>query len=158
FTPIFAQAGAELPLQTRILIGVGDFLRNYGLMMLTLLLTLGLLGTRTLQDEKARLATETVLLKVPIIGSLMRATQAARLTRTVGTLLENGVGLVPALGIGQGVLTCLIASRAVADALSKVKEGSRLAPALAVHAFFPLQTIHMLQLGEETGRLGEMAV
>ena len=76
----------------------------------------------------------------------------------MGTLLKNGVGLVPALGIAQGVLTGVIAGRAVADALAKVKEGGRLAPALASHAFFPLQTIHMLQLGEETGRLGEMAL
>jgi general secretion pathway protein F len=99
-----------------------------------------------------------MLLKLPVVAFLMRATQAARLTRTVGTLLNNGVGLVPALGISQGVLTGVIASRAVADALAKVKEGSRLAPALGRHAFFPLQTIHMLQLGEETGRLGEMAL
>ncbi|HEX4636539.1 MAG TPA: type II secretion system F family protein [Rhizomicrobium sp.] len=158
FTPIFAQAGAELPVQTRVLIGFGDFLRSYGLLILVLLLSLGLLAYRLLQGENARLAAESVLLKVPVVGPLMRATQAARLTRTVGTLLNNGVGLVPALGISQAVMTSLTASRAVADALSKVKEGSRLAPALAAHAFFPLQCIHLLQLGEETGRLGEMAV
>lgn len=158
FTPIFAQAGAELPIQTRILIGLGDFLRGYGLVLLTLLLALGFLGYRLLQNEKARLVVEAGLLKLPVIGTLMRATQAARLTRTAGTLLKNGVGLVPALGIAQGVLTSLIAGRAVADSLSKVKEGSRLAPALAVHSFFPLQTIHLLQLGEETGRLSEMAL
>lgn len=158
FTPIFAQAGADLPVQTQILIGLGDILQNYGLLMLALLLALGFLGYRLLQAEKARLAAERTLLKVPVVAGLMRATQAARLTRTVGTLLKNGVGLVPALGISQGVLTSLIAGRAVADALAKVKEGSRLAPALGSHAFFPLQTIHMLQLGEETGRLSEMAL
>src|SRR5262249_45958455 len=151
FTPIFAQAGAELPVQTRILIGLGDFLRGYCLVLLALLLSLGFLGYRLLQAEKTRLAAEALLLKLPVVGPLMRATQAARRTRTVGTLLNNGVGLVPALGISQGVTTSLIASRAVADSLSKVKEGSRLAPALAAHGFFPLQTIHLLQLGEETG-------
>jgi len=158
FTPIFAQAGADLPVQTQILIGLGDILQNYGLLMLAALLALGFLGYRLLQADKARLAAERTLLKVPVIAALMRATQAARLTRTLGTLLKNGVGLVPALGISQGVLTSLIAGRAVADTLAKVKEGSRLAPALAAHAFFPLQTIHMLQLGEETGRLSEMAL
>jgi general secretion pathway protein F len=158
FTPIFAQAGAELPIQTQILIGLGDALQNYGLAMLAVTLGLGFLCYRLLQAEKARLAAEKTLLKVPVVASLMRATQAARLSRTVGTLLKNGVGLVPALGISQGVLTSVIAGRAVADTLAKVKEGSRLAPALGSHAFFPLQTIHMLQLGEETGRLSEMAL
>jgi general secretion pathway protein F len=158
FTPIFAQAGAELPVQTKILIGLGDVLQNYGALMLVVLLALAFLGYRLLQVEKARLAAERVLLKVPVVGGLMRATQAARFTRTVGTLLQNGVGLVAALSISQGVLTSLSSARTVADAVSKVKEGSRLASALAAHAFFPLQTIHMLQLGEETGRLSEMAL
>ncbi len=158
FTPIFAQAGAELPIQTRILIGLGDALQNYGLLMLAVLLGQGFLCYRLLQAEKVRLTAEKTLLKVPVVASLLRATQAARLSRTLGTLLKNGVGLVPALGISQGVLTSVIAGRAVADTLAKVKEGSRLAPALGSHAFFPLQTIHMLQLGEETGRLSEMAL
>lgn len=158
FTPIFAQAGVALPVQTRILIGLGDLMRSYGLLILALLLMLGLLAGRLLQRENARLAAEALSLRIPVVGSLIRATQAARLTRAIGTLLKNGVGLVPALGIGQGTLTSHIAGRAVADALNKVKEGNRLAPALAAHAFFPLQTIHMLQVGEETGRLGEMAL
>ena len=158
FTPIFAQAGAELPLQTRILIGLGQYMQDYGAAMLALGLALAFLAWRLLQSGKARLAAERMLLKMPIIGGLIRGTQAARFTRTVGTLLQNGVGLVAALGISQGVLTSVLSERAVGDAISKVKEGSRLASALAVHAFFPLHTIHMLQLGEETGKLSEMAL
>lgn len=158
FTPIFAQAGADLPIQTQILIGMGDFLKTYGALMLALLLALGLLARRLLAEQKARLSAERTLLKLPVISSLVRATQAARFSRTLGTLLGNGVSLVSALAIAQGVLTSLIATNAVADSLAKVKEGGRLASALAVHAFFPLQTIHMLQLGEETGRLSEMAL
>jgi len=65
---------------------------------------------------------------------------------------------VTALSISQGVLSSLTAARAVDDAVLKVKEGGRLAGALAEHAYIPAQTIHMLQLGEETGRLGEMAL
>ena len=158
FTPIFDQAGAELPVQTRLLIALGDITRNYGALMLVVLLGLGLLCYRLLQMEKARLAAERLLLRLPVIGGLIRGTQAAHLARTLGALLRNGVGLVPALGICRDVLTSLIAGRALSDASAKVKEGGRLSAALAAHAFFPLQTIHMLQLGEETGRLGEMAL
>jgi general secretion pathway protein F len=158
FAPIFAQAGASLPVQTRILIGLGDFLQTYGALMIAALLALGLVCYRLLQLPKARLEIEKALLKLPIVSGLVRATQAARFTRILGTLLRNGVGLVPALVIAQGVLGNLTATKAVADTVAKVKEGSRLAAALAVHAFFPLQTIHMLQLGEETGRLSEMSL
>jgi general secretion pathway protein F len=137
---------------------MGDFMRDFGGVMLVLFLALAFLAYRLLQDPKIRLAAERVMLKVPVAGGLVRTAQAARFTRTIGTLLQNGVGLVTALGISQGVLASLLSTKAVADAVSKVKEGSRLAPALAAHHFFPLQTIHMLQLGEETGRLGEMAL
>jgi general secretion pathway protein F len=158
FTPIFVQSGAQLPVQTQILIAMGDVLRNFGGLILAVFLALAFLAYRLLQVAKIRLASERVLLKVPVVGGLIRTAQAARFTRTIGTLLQNGVGLVTALGISQGVLASLSSITAVADAVAKVKEGSRLAPALAAHQFFPLQTIHMLQLGEETGRLGEMAV
>jgi general secretion pathway protein F len=158
FTPIFDQAGAQLPVQTQILIGLGDFMRNYGVLMLIFWLALGLLCCRLLQIEKARLVAERAVLKLPVVGGLVRTTQAARLARTLGTLLHNGVGLVGALEIARGVLASLIAGRALSDAVAKVKEGGRLSAALAAHDFFPLQTIHMLQLGEETGRLGDMAL
>ena len=158
FAPIFEQAGAQLPVQTQIIIAMGDIMRNFGGLILAVFLALAFLAYRLLHVPEIRLASERVLLKVPVVGGLMRTAQAARFTRTVGTLLQNGVGLVTALGISQGVLASLSSITAVADAVAKVKEGSRLAPALAAHRFFPLQTIHMLQLGEETGRLGEMAV
>ena len=158
FTPIFEQSGASLPAQTQFLIDLGTFTQTYGALMLVLCLALGLAVYRLLQVEKVRLTAERTLLKIPVVGKLIRGIQAARFTRMIGTLLQNGVDLVPALGISQGALTSLLSARAVADALAKVKEGSRLAGALAAHGFFPLQTIHMLQLGEETGRLGEMAL
>jgi general secretion pathway protein F len=92
------------------------------------------------------------------VGPLIRWVQAARLTRTLGTLLRNGVGLVPALVIARDVLGNLVAARLVDRATSEVKAGARLAASLAAGGFFPLQTIHLLRLGEETGRLGEMAL
>jgi general secretion pathway protein F len=158
FTPIFEQAGAQLPPQTRILIALGDGMRDYGLLMLALLLGAGLLVRRLLQAPQTRREVERLMLRIPIVGSLIRRTEAARFTRTIGTLLDNGVGLVGALSISLGVLSSTTAARAVDQALAKVKEGGRLAPALAEHAIFPVQTVHMLQLGEETGRLGEMAL
>jgi general secretion pathway protein F len=158
FTPIFAQAGAQLPTATRILIGVGDIVRAHGGWILVGLLCVGLVTHRALSQPNARLAVEGVLHRLPIAGLLIRRVQAARFDRTLGTLLRNGVGLVAALGIGRDVLGNLTAVRIVDRAVGKVKAGERLAVALADDCFFPAQTIHLLQIGEETGKLADMAL
>jgi general secretion pathway protein F len=158
FTSIFAQAGAQLPRPTRVLIGIGDLVRNDGLLILIGLLGLCLIVVRALKGPHARMAAERGLLYIPIVGPLIRRVQAARLARTLGTLLRNGVGLVLALAITRDVLGNLTAAKLVDGAASEVKAGARLAAALAAGGFFPVQTIHLLRLGEETGRLADMAL
>lgn len=158
FTPIFAQSGAKLPAATSFLIAAGDFAREDGILVLIALLALGLLLYRSLQTPRVRLAAEKLVLRLPIVGLLIRRSQASQLTRTLGTLVSNGVTLVTALSISHDVLSNLTAADIVERATSKVRAGGRLAPALAEGRFFPVQTIQLLQLGEETGRLGEMAL
>jgi general secretion pathway protein F len=158
FTPIFAQAGAELPTATRILISIGDIVRAYGGWILIGFLCTGLVAHRALRQPDTRLAVERVLLRLPIAGLLIRRVQAARFARTLGTLLRNGVSLVTALGIGRDVPGILRAVKVVDRAIAKVKAGERLAGALAESRFFPAQTIHLLQIGEETGKLADMAL
>jgi general secretion pathway protein F len=158
FTPIFAQAGAKLPTSTRVLIRVGDFVRDDGVVILIGLLGLFLIAVRALREPPVRMAAERALLYVPIVGSLIRRVQAARFTRTIGTLLHNGVGLVPGLGIARDILGNLTAAKLVERATSEVKAGQRLALTLAEEDFFPVQTIHLIQLGEETGKLADMAL
>jgi general secretion pathway protein F len=158
FTPIFAQAGAQLPTPTRVLIGIGDLVRKYGSMILIALLVLSLVAARALREPSPRMAAERALLYIPIVGPLIRRVQAARVMRTLGTLLRNGVGLVPALVIARDVLGNLMAAKLVDRATSDVKAGARLAAALAAGGFFPVQTIHLVRLGEETGKLADMAL
>jgi general secretion pathway protein F len=158
FTPIFAQAGAELPGPTRFLIAVGEFTGNFGPAVSIAILCAGLLFYRSLREPRVRMAAEEFLVKVPIAGVLIRRVQAARFTRTLGALLRNGVGLVAALEIGRDVLGNLTAMRIVDQAISKVKSGARLASALGADRFFPAQTLHLIQLGEETGKLAEMTL
>ena len=157
FTPIFEQAGAQLPGPTRFLIAVGAVVRNDGLLLAALLLV-ALAVWRLLQMPRPRLVFDRLLLRVPVVGTLIRRTQAGRLARTLGTLLSNGVGLVLALTIARGVLSSRVAIALLDEAATQVKAGSRVAPALGAGGFFPVQTIHLLQLGEEPGRLGEMAL
>ncbi len=158
FTPIFEQAGAKLPRPTRILISVGDIVREDGVFVLIAVLIGFLALYRALQKPAPRMAVERAALKLPVVGPLIRRSQAARFTRTLGTLLHNGVGLVGALSIARGVLGNLIASETVDKAATDVKSGRRLGASLAAGKFFPPQTIHLIELGEETGKLSEMTL
>ncbi len=99
-----------------------------------------------------------MLLRLPVIGGLMRETLAARLTRTLGSLLQNGVPLVSALGITTEVLGNLAAAEAVEAAANVTKSGGGLARPLGEAGLFPARTIHLLQLGEEAAQLAPMAL
>jgi general secretion pathway protein F len=158
FTPIFEQAGAELPGPTRFLIASGDVLRNDGGWLLVALLAIFFLIRQAWHQAGARIAIERAALTVPILGLLVRRIQAARLARTLAALLRNGVGLVPALAIVRGVMASRLAAQIVEAAAEKVRAGARLSGALAESGVFPPQLVQLLRLGEETGRLGEMAL
>src|SRR5579884_3353847 len=132
FTPIFAQAGAHLPA--------------------------GLALRQALAHPPYRLRFDRLLLSLPIVGPLLRETVAARLTRTLGGLLQNGVPLIPALGIAQDALGNLAAAAAVEKAAAAAKGGAGLARPLAEAGLFPARTIHLLQLGEEAAQLAAMAL
>ena len=158
FTPIFEQAGAKLPASTRVLMGLGSLIGSLGPWLLVGLLAAGLLARRLLARPAARLALDRFLLRIPVAGALLRETLAARLTRTLGTLLQNGVPLIAALGIAQDAVGNRAAAAAVAAAAIEAKGGAGLARPLAASGIFPDRTIHLLQLGEEAAQLAGMAL
>ena len=155
FTPIFAQAGAELPTPPGSS-SCGDVVRDDGGWILIGLLGLprgtGLFASRT------RAWRPTLMLAVPVAGLSFAGCRPPVSTRTLGTLLRNGVGLVIALGISRDVLSQPEARKIVAMPSSRFESGERVATSLADGRFFPPQTIHLLQIGEETGKLSEMAL
>ena len=98
FTPIFEQAGAELPASTRVLMALGAVVGAGAPWLLVGVLAAALVARQLLARPANRLKFDRLLLRLPIAGSLLRETLAARLTRTLGSLLQNGVPLIPALG------------------------------------------------------------
>jgi general secretion pathway protein F len=158
FTPIFEQAGAELPAATRILIALGAVVGAAGPWLLVGLLAAGLLARRWLANPATRIKADRLFLSLPIAGNLVREVLAARLTRTLGTLLENGVPLISALTITQEALGNLAAAAAVEAAALGAKGGRGLAGPLGEAALFPTRMIHLLQLGEEAAQLPAMAL
>ena len=158
FVPIFEEAGADLPTATQMLLGLGEAVRNHGFLALAGLAA-GLLILRwVLRQPAPREAADRWLLRLPVVGTMVRQAQAALLTRTLGSLLANGVGLLPALAIAREVLGNRAAARAVEQAATSAKEGAGLSAPLARTGVFPARAIHLLRVGEETSRLAEMAL
>jgi general secretion pathway protein F len=158
FTPIFEQAGAQLPTSTRLLMALGGAVGAAAPWLLVGVLAAVLVARHLLARPANRLKLDRLLLRLPIAGGLLRETLAARLTRTLGSLLQNGVPLITALGIAEDALGNLAAAAAVEAAALGAKGGSGLARPLAAAGVFPARTIHLLQLGEEAAQLAAMAL
>lgn len=158
FVPLFEQNGAALPGPTRILIAIGDSVSAYGLYGLIAALVLALVLRAALRRPGSRLAADRLLLRLPVLGGLTREVLAARFSRTLGTLLINGVPLLAALDIVRDALGNGAAIRAVERAAASAKGGAGLAAPLAEAGVFPPRTTFLLRLGEETAQLGPLAL
>lgn len=158
FVPLFAQNGAALPTATRILIVMGGVVSSYGLYVVALLIVGGLAARQALLRPSMRLRFDRLLLRVPVIGGLTREIMAARFTRTLGSLLINGVSLISALVITRDVVGNLAGVAAVEQATRSAKSGAGLWRPLGEAEVFPIRTIYLLRLGEETAQLGPLCL
>ena len=156
FTPLFESAGAELPLLTRVVITTGDAAQRYWWLLLVGLLACIWLVRRQFRQVESRARIDRWLLRVPLLGSLLIKIDTARLARTLGTLLANGVPLLNALAIARGTLANAVLREALSETTTAVKEGRGLAEPLAQSAPFPQLAIHLLAVGEKSGHLEAM--
>jgi len=156
--PLFEQSGAALPPSTQFLISAGDAVSNYGLWALLGLLMAGVAIRAALQQPAARLGFDRLKLRLPVIGGLSREILAARLSRTLGTLLDNRVSLITALTITRDVVGNAAGTEAIDRATASARGGDGLSASLASSGLFPPRLVHLLRLGEETAQLGPMAL
>lgn len=158
FVPLFAENGLALPASTAFLLGLGNAVSAYGLYGLLALAALGLGLRQALTRPEIRLVWDRLMLRLPLTGGIAREILAARLSRTLGMLLANGVALLPALGIVQEVLGNKAAQVAVGAASESAKTGQGMSHALGAAGIFPSRLIHLLKLGEETAQLGPLSL
>jgi general secretion pathway protein F len=158
FVPMFEQSGMALPASTQFLIAAGDFVQQDGLFLLFGIVVVILAGRAALARPRVHLTVDRILLRLPVTGGLMREILAARFTRVLGTLLENGVALIPALAIVRGAMGNQAVRSAVEQASLVARGGGSLTRALETAGVFPVRTIHLLQLGEETAQLAAVAL
>ncbi len=158
FVPLFAEAGATLPASTRILLIVGDFVSSYGLLLLLGLLCVITTVRAAQRNDGFAFVIDQLRLRMPIFGVVHREILAARFTRTLGTLLANGVPLIATLRITASVVQNRVAIRAVRDATIASERGAGLSRTIVASGIFPLRTGQLLRLGEENGELAAMAL
>ncbi|TRW50314.1 type II secretion system protein GspF [Aliidiomarina halalkaliphila] len=152
----FDDIGQELPLVTRILIGVSEWLQSYGLYLLIGLTLAFMLWLRLLKNEKFRYQVDKRLLYMPFIGTIVRSVNTSRFARTLSILTASAVPLLEGLRITASVLGNLRMREVVEDAADRVREGTSLRAALGPSKLFPPMMLHMIASGEKSGELEQM--
>jgi len=156
FVPIFQDMQVPLPWITQAVLVLGQTLQSWWWLILLLLVGGAFFLRMRLREPAARLAWDARLLRLRVAGPLLLKVQTARIARTLGTLLKNGVPLLGALAIARQVASNRALDAALAQAHEQVKEGSGLGFALGQSRLFPRLALQMVQVGEEAGELDGM--
>lgn len=156
FSVIFSDLGAAIPLATRILLGLSDFIRNYWWVMAATVAILYYLFYKYSHTAEGRWMVDKKKIQLPIIGELVKKIEVARFARTLGTLIRSGVPILQALDLVKDIIGNRVIASAIEDVREKVQKGDRLAKPLSSSGMFPSLAIQMITVGEETGRLDDM--
>jgi general secretion pathway protein F len=156
FEPVFREAGARLPISTRIVMLLGDALSGYWWVLLLALAVIAI-GWQLLMQRPGMLARrDRLVLALPMVGDLVGKFEIGRFSRTLGVLVANGVPAPRALALCGGVVGNRVIAAAVDTVATRFKEGEGLSAPLARTRRFPSLSVQLIRIGEETGRLEEM--
>ncbi len=153
---VFIHAKIQLPLMTRMLIGLSSFLSNFWWLVIILLGIFIFFALRFIKTPKGRLKWDGLKLKAPVFGPISRMISVARFSRTLSTLLASGVPLLTSLQIVRNVLANSILEKTIDDVRDAVREGEDIATPLKRSGCFPPMVTHMIAIGEKSGQLEQM--
>jgi general secretion pathway protein F len=156
FATIFKDLGATIPLPTLVLLEVSGALQRYWWLIALVAVGVVLASRMLLATPRGRLAVDRLLLRLPIAGEVIVKTEVARFTRILGTLLRSGIAMIPALTVVREMLGNQVLAGAVQGLAAGARRGAGLAQPMTEAGAFPPLAIHMVRVGEETGRLEEM--
>lgn len=153
---VFDTSGQELPGITKAMIWISEFLQNWWALLIALAIALffGIQKFLSIPYNKRRF--HLLLLKLPVVGKLVRGLNTARFSRTLSILSSSGVPVLDALQLAAPVVANLPMRDAVIDAAEKVREGSSIYAALDRSKLFPPMTLHLIASGEKSGNLEDM--
>lgn len=155
-TAIFQEVDRALPTPTRILLGVSSAIRSFWWVIAAAIAGGVVMVNRARRTEKGRLYVDETILKIPILGGLVLKLATARFSRTLASLLANGVPMLSALEIVKAVVDNKVIQNVVATASEKVGEGRGLGESLQVSGIFPMVAVQMMGVGEQSGALEAM--
>jgi general secretion pathway protein F len=153
---VFETTGQELPIMTRGLIAISNFVQNWWFALLAVIVGVIFLVVRALKHESVRRRVHALILRAPLFGRVARGLNTARFTRTLSILTASGVPALEALRISASVIANLPMRTAVEDAAVRVREGGAIGRSLSQSKLFPPMSIHLISSGEASGELDSM--
>jgi len=158
FANIFSSMGKAIPLPTQIVLSFSQFVRGYWWVVLGII-ALMYYGLKTYKkDDERRCKWDRYKLRWFAVGDLVTKVEVARFARTLGTLLQSGVSILPAFNLVREISQNEAISRSIANVHDRLREGKGMSKSLEETGVFPPLAIHMIGVGEETGRLDDMLV
>jgi type IV pilus assembly protein PilC len=156
FAKMFHDLGAELPGPTRFVMALSNVLQRTFLPGLAVLIVGVFIFRRWHRTEQGKRTVDKLLLKAPVLGSVIRKTAIARFTRTLGVLISSGVPILSALDITAKTSGNMVIQTAIEKVRRSISEGKNITVPLAESGVFPSMVVQLVAVGEQTGRLAEM--
>lgn len=156
FQQMFEDMGKALPVSTRVVIAAGDILKGYWWLIVITLFALSALLKRALEDPVIRLRWDKQMLSMPLFGELLSKVETARFTRTLATLLENGMPLQKAMLLAREVIRNQEILTGMKEAIVQLERGGGLSGPLISSRVLPPLALQMIKVGEESGALESM--
>ncbi|MEI7750943.1 MAG: type II secretion system F family protein [Candidatus Omnitrophota bacterium] len=155
FSKLFEEFGQELPWLTRVLLGISGWIQHYGLMTLLAMGVLGIIFHSRFKSASQKVGLDRWKMSLPLVGKMIFMAQFAAFARSMEMLLKGGIPLLKALKIAVPVVSNGAMKEDLSGAMRRVEQGSALSGALKHSGKFQLFAVHLLLIGEETGRLEE---
>ena len=156
FAAILEDLGPNIPAATRALIAVSGVFRGFWWLFVLLVLVFAAAIVAYARKPENRNRLHALSLKIPFLGPLMLEVELARMTRTLGTLLQSGVPLLKSLSIAQAVARNVVVKEALQEIYERVQQGMAMSALMRQSPVFPAMVVHMTAIGEETGELGRI--
>jgi general secretion pathway protein F len=156
FTEMFESAGKALPVSTQIVVGLAEWLQKYWWILIGAVIFASSYMKFQMADPVRKKKWDGIFLKLPLAGTIILHKETANISRTLGTLLGNGVSILSAMVIVRETVDNLVLADAIQDTEEQLKQGKHMSDALQDKGIFPKMAMQMIKMGEETGRLEEM--
>jgi len=156
FQALFEDMGQALPLPTQIVIALADGFKHYGWIAAIMIVALVFVIKQMMRDSKKRVPIDKLMLKIPLVSEMIVRLEVSRFSRTLATLLSNGVPMLNALNVVAGSLNNSVVRQLINTVKNSVQEGVDIAAALKKQPLFPPMAVQLIQVGEETGELVPM--